>query len=192
MVELALLPVIEELERAESASHLVERRAEHQSLCDVVHDRHETHDTTRSMPKRHRPGASATSVLAHVEEVVLATSGEDAFELVFAVAAHHLEHPELAQRALADIDRNLLVRVEALLAPALDRVDALDALFEALVSRVAKGQKGQFFTPRPVVDFVIRTLAPKKGEVVVDPACGSGAFLAHARKHGGPRVVTRG
>lgn len=131
-------------------------------------------------------------MLAHVEEVVLATSGEDAFELVFAVAAHHLEHPELAERRLKDIDRKLLARVEALLAPALDRVDALDSLFEALVSRVSKGQKGQFFTPRTVVDFVIRTLAPKNSEVVVDPACGSGAFLAHARMHGGPRILTRG
>jgi type I restriction enzyme M protein len=144
------------------------------------------------MPKRHRPGLSATSVLAHVEEVVLATSGEDAFELVFAVAAHRMKHPELAQRTLAEIDGKLLARVEALLAPALDRVDALDAIFEALVSRVAKGQKGQFFTPRPVVDFVIRTLAPRAREVVVDPACGSGAFLAHARMHGGARIVTRG
>lgn len=144
------------------------------------------------MPKRHRPGASATSTIAHVEEVVLATSGEDAFELVFSVAAHRLEHPELAGRSLADVDRKLLARIETLLEPALARVDALDAIFEALVSRVAKGQKGQFFTPRTVVDFVIRTLAPNKGELVVDPACGSGAFLAHARMHGGARVVTRG
>lgn len=144
------------------------------------------------MPKRHRPGVSATSVLAHVEEVVLATSGEDAFELVFSVAAHRMKHPELAQRALGDIDGALLARVEALLAPAIDRVDALDAIFERLVSRVAKGQKGQFFTPRTVVDFVIRTLAPKGRELVVDPACGSGAFLVHARKHGGDRLRTLG
>lgn len=122
-------------------------------------------------------------MLAHVEEVVLATSGEDAFELVFAVAAHRMKHPELAARALSDIDPALLARVDALLAPALSRVDALDAVFEALVSRVSKGQKGQFFTPRHVVDFVIRMLAPRAREVVVDPACGSGAFLAHARAH---------
>lgn len=144
------------------------------------------------MPKRHRPGASATSTIAHVEEVVLATSGEDAFELVFSVAAHRMGHPELAERSLVKVDKKLLARIEALLAPALDRVDALDAIFEALVSRVAKGQKGQFFTPRTVVDFVIRKLAPKKGEVVVDPACGSGAFLAHARMFAGARVDTRG
>lgn len=144
------------------------------------------------MPKRHRPGESATSTIAHVEEVVLATSGEDAFELVFSVAAHRLEHPELALRSLADVDPKLRTRIEVLLAPALDRVDALDAIFEALVSRVSKGQKGQFFTPRTVVDFVIRTLAPKKGELVVDPACGSGAFLVHARRHGGSMLLTRG
>jgi SAM-dependent methyltransferase len=192
VVELTLLPVIDELERAEPLAHLVERRPEHERPRDVVHDRHATNDTTRAMPKRHRPGASATSTIAHVEEVVLATSGEDAFELVFSVAAHRMDHPELAERSLAKVDKKLLARIESLLAPALDHVDALDAIFEALVSRVAKGQKGQFFTPRTVVDFVIRTLAPKKGEVVVDPACGSGAFLAHALMYAGGRVVTRG
>lgn len=134
-------------------------------------------------------------MLAHVEEVVLATSGEDAFELVFAVAAARLlgkdvrRHPELGAASIAKVDRDLLARVDALLAPALSRVDALDAVFEALVSRVSKGQKGQFFTPRHVVDFVIRTLAPRAREVVVDPACGSGAFLAHARAHARPRTV---
>ena len=39
------------------------------------------------MPKRHRLGVTATSVVAHIEDIVLATSGEDAFELVFGVAA---------------------------------------------------------------------------------------------------------
>lgn len=128
-------------------------------------------------------------MLSHVEEVVLASSGEDAFELVFAVAARRLlgersaAHRALGAVSLARVDDRLLARVEALLDPALGRVDALDAIFEALVSRVAKGQKGQFFTPRHVVDFIVRKLAPKQGEVVVDPACGSGAFLAHARAH---------
>jgi len=157
------------------------------------------------MPKRHRPGATATSVVAHIEEIVLATSGEDAFELVFAVAAVRVvgktkatsatikqlarAHPELALAMPRDKNKNeneaLVARVDALLQRALeggdDRLQALDAVFESLVPRVAKGDKGQFFTPRHVVDFVVKALAPKAREVVVDPACGSGAFLAHAR-----------
>jgi len=153
------------------------------------------------MPKRHRPGASATSVVGHIEEIIVATSGEDAFELVFAVAAARVcrrtratrdaiattarEHPELALSVPADGSDALVVRVDALLDGAMaagdDRLEALDAVFESLVPRVAKGDKGQFFTPRHVVDFVVRALAPRADDVVVDPACGSGAFLAHAR-----------
>lgn len=153
------------------------------------------------MPRRHRPGATATSVVAHIEEVVLATSGEDAFELVLAVAAARVlertnasalsiarvarAHPELSITLPREVDEALVARVDLLLARALEggdaRLQALDAVFESLVPRVAKGDKGQFFTPRHVVDFVVRALAPKSREVVVDPACGSGAFLAHAR-----------
>ena len=59
------------------------------------------------MPKRHRPGSSAASLLRHVEEVVVATSGEDAFEIVFAVAAARIAvEPRLAlRRALAEAAR---------------------------------------------------------------------------------------
>jgi type I restriction enzyme M protein len=158
------------------------------------------------MPRRHRPGATATSVVAHIEEIVLATSGEDAFELVFGVAAARVvgassaaarpvtsasiekvarAHPELAITLPRDASDELVARVDALLARALqggdERLQALDAVFESLVPRIAKGDKGQFFTPRHVVDFVVKALAPRAREVVVDPACGSGAFLAHAR-----------
>jgi type I restriction enzyme M protein len=144
------------------------------------------------MPKRHRPGTSATRVLSHIEEVVLATSGEDAFEIVFALAAARVlggrrPHPELAIADLSSVSHDLVERVDALLGRALPlenedgRFEALDAIFEALVTRVSKGQKGQFFTPRHVVDFVVRALAPTARDVVVDPACGSGAFLAHTQ-----------
>lgn len=134
------------------------------------------------MPKRHRPGTSAASILRHVEEIVLATSGEDAFELVYAVAAARLGAKKLEVRPVAD--RALFARVDRLLAGALEDEGTLDAIFESLVPRVAKADKGQFFTPRPVVELVTRLLAPKAGELVVDPACGSGAFLSHARRRG--------
>ena len=165
------------------------------------------------MPRRHRPGASATSTLAHVEEVILATSGEDSFELVLAVAAARLLGGDgrrpvdraaigrvaRAEKALElrvpDVDAELLVRVDELLDRLLPRGDgelaALDAVFESLVSRVAKGQKGQFFTPRPVVDAIVRALRPRKGELVADPSCGSGAFLGHAARRS-PGVRTWG
>ena len=144
------------------------------------------------MPKRHRPGTTATRAVACIEEIAIATSGEDAFELVFAVAAARLvgrgrslaarvrSLPRLLGAVLPSAGPALLDQIDALLVMN-EHFEALDAIFESLVPRLGKGDKGQFFTPRPVVDFVIRALAPKGNEVVVDPACGSGAFLAHAR-----------
>ena len=61
-----------------------------------------------------------------------------------------------------------------------DDLVGLDAIFEHIVTRVAKGQKGQFFTPRHVIASIVAMLAPAPGEHVVDPACGSGGFLTHA------------
>jgi type I restriction enzyme M protein len=61
--------------------------------------------------------------------------------------------------------------------------EVLDAAFEHLMSRTSKGNKGQYFTPRPVVELCVRLLQPKPGEQICDPACGSGAFLVHAYKH---------
>ncbi len=154
------------------------------------------------MAKRHRVRASQRSVVGRIEEIVLASSGADAFELVFSVIAARLSG---AGRSRAAIERGLrdaakkwpgldaspslevpdatLTEVCALLdRAALDGdAEALDAVFEQLVTRVGKGDKGQFFTPRHVVDWIVRLLLLSRGERVVDPACGSGAFLVHAR-----------
>ncbi|MBU2541735.1 MAG: N-6 DNA methylase [Candidatus Omnitrophica bacterium] len=56
----------------------------------------------------------------------------------------------------------------------------MDDAFEYLLPTEAKKKKGQFFTPRHVVEMCVRMLNPKKDEYVMDPACGSGGFLIHA------------
>lgn len=62
-------------------------------------------------------------------------------------------------------------------------LEAVDAAFEYLVNPEQKGQKGQFFTPRPVVKMAVRMLNPQDGEKVIDPACGSCGFLIHTIRH---------
>jgi len=62
-------------------------------------------------------------------------------------------------------------------------LDAVDAAFEYLVNPEQKGQKGQYFTPRPVVKMSVRILNPQDGEKVIDPACGSCGFLIHTIRH---------
>ncbi len=79
----------------------------------------------------------------------------------------------------------LQVCVEALADHAISEtsLEVMDGLFEHLVARNAKGAKGQFFTPRHVVELCVQMLDPKAGESVLDPACGSGGFLLHATNH---------
>ncbi|MGV2874018.1 N-6 DNA methylase [Colwellia sp. E150_009] len=49
--------------------------------------------------------------------------------------------------------------------------------FEQFLGRTFRGELGQFFTPRTVVDFMVEVLDPEENEVICDPCCGSGGFL---------------
>ncbi|HEY0376406.1 MAG TPA: N-6 DNA methylase [Pyrinomonadaceae bacterium] len=49
--------------------------------------------------------------------------------------------------------------------------------FERFLGRTFRGEIGQFFTPRTIVEFMIRMVGPKEGDVICDPASGSGGFL---------------
>src|SRR5690606_10504378 len=51
-----------------------------------------------------------------------------------------------------------------------------------------KGKRGQYFTPRPLVDLLLDRVALAPGERVLDPTCGSGGFLVRAAQRGA-RVV---
>jgi type I restriction enzyme M protein len=62
-------------------------------------------------------------------------------------------------------------------------LEVMDSFFEFLVSKSAKGAKGQYFTPRHVVEFCVRMLRPTMDETVLDPACGSGGFLIQAHDY---------
>ena len=59
----------------------------------------------------------------------------------------------------------------------------IDEAFEYLVTQVAKGSKGQYFTPRHVIDMCVKMLNPKENEYVVDPASGSCGFTVHTIFH---------
>jgi type I restriction enzyme M protein len=49
--------------------------------------------------------------------------------------------------------------------------------FERFLGRTFRGEIGQFFTPRTIVEFMIRMVEPKEGDMICDPAAGSGGFL---------------
>jgi len=49
--------------------------------------------------------------------------------------------------------------------------------FEKFLGKTFRGEIGQFFTPRPIVEFMVQMVAPKEGDIICDPASGSGGFL---------------
>lgn len=61
--------------------------------------------------------------------------------------------------------------------------DAVGEAFEIFIGPSLKGAQGQFFTPRNVVNMVIRMLDPDTEERILDPACGSGGFLVESLRY---------
>jgi type I restriction enzyme M protein len=59
-------------------------------------------------------------------------------------------------------------------------LQVIDEAFEYLVNKTSKGEKGQYFTPRYVIDMCVKMLNPKKNEYIIDPAAGSCGFTVHA------------
>lgn len=59
----------------------------------------------------------------------------------------------------------------------------IDEAFEYLVNKSSKGEKGQYFTPRHVIDMCVKMLNPKAGEYMIDPASGSCGFPVHTIFH---------
>lgn len=58
--------------------------------------------------------------------------------------------------------------------------DVKGIAFEKFLGKTFRGELGQFFTPRTIVDFMVKVLDPQEGEYVCDPCCGSGGFLIRA------------
>lgn len=59
-------------------------------------------------------------------------------------------------------------------------LNVIDDAFEYLITDVAKGKKGQYFTPRWVIDMCVKMLNPKITERVIDTAAGSSGFTVHS------------
>ena len=61
--------------------------------------------------------------------------------------------------------------------------DVKGIAFEEFLGTTFRGELGQFFTPRTIVDFMTEILDPQEGEVICDPTCGSGGFLIKASEY---------
>ena len=66
-----------------------------------------------------------------------------------------------------------------------DEIHTLGFLYESMLRemRDAAGESGEFYTPRPVIKFIVSAIDPQLGETVLDPAAGTGGFLVEAFEH---------
>ena len=61
----------------------------------------------------------------------------------------------------------------------------LGRIYETMLMKMrdAARKNGEFYTPRPVIEFMTKVVDPRLGEIVLDPACGTGGFLVEAYQH---------
>ena len=61
-----------------------------------------------------------------------------------------------------------------------NNLDVVDDAFEYLMSKAQKGEKGQYFTPRYVIDMCVKMMNPSVTDKIIDTACGSSGFTVHS------------
>ncbi len=61
-----------------------------------------------------------------------------------------------------------------------NNLDVVDDAFEYLMSKAQKGEKGQYFTPRYVIDMCVKMMNPTVKDKIIDTACGSSGFTVHS------------
>ena len=81
--------------------------------------------------------------------------------------------------------RDVIDKVNGIHFNSSEEMHTLSLLYETMIRemRDAAGDSGEFYTPRPVVRFMVEVMNPKLGETILDPACGTGGFLVESYSH---------
>lgn len=118
----------------------------------------------------------AAAVLVRAEERLRAEglTGARAFEALVGALRARLGDDVVAQPVAAGLVAELPV----------DGVDLLGLAYERFFADLFKGRRGQYFTPRPLVELLLARAGVGAGDVVLDPTCGSGGFLVCAARRG--------
>jgi type I restriction enzyme M protein len=98
--------------------------------------------------------------------------------IIFRKAQNKIQDPAKLRQLIVE-----LIGKEQWLSMSADvKGDAYEGLLERNAQDV-KGGAGQYFTPRPVIDAIMDCIRPKPGDVICDPACGTGGFLLAAHEY---------
>lgn len=81
--------------------------------------------------------------------------------------------------------RDVVNKINSIHFNSTEEIHTLSRLYESLLKemRDAAGDSGEFYTPRAVVRFMVEVTNPRLGEVILDPACGTGGFLVESFVH---------
>ena len=115
------------------------------------------------------------------------TSGQDPRDVLAAV------FKETNNRMLSGyLLRDVVNKVNEINFASADDIHTMAHLYESMLRemRDAAGDSGEFYTPRPVIRFMVQQVDPRLGEVILDPACGTGGFLVETLEHLAPKVRT--
>jgi type I restriction enzyme M protein len=147
----------------------------------------------RSQPPWSQPSPIAQSGLTGLR--CLAKDGDELFDhyrhtlerlgaekgtigLIFGKAQNKFQDPAKLRRLVVDLIDN-----ENWSAMGADvKGDAYEGLLEKNAQDTKSGA-GQYFTPRPLIQAMVDCIAPRPGETICDPACGTGGFLFAAHNH---------
>jgi type I restriction enzyme M protein len=88
--------------------------------------------------------------------------------------------------------RDVINKVNGIDFASTEEIHTLSMLYETMLKemRDAAGDAGEFYTPRPVVQLMVAVTDPRLGELVEDPACGTGGFLVETYEHLDEQVKT--
>jgi type I restriction enzyme M protein len=98
--------------------------------------------------------------------------------VIFRKARNEIQDPAKLRRLIAD----LIDKEEWSSLGADVKGDAYEGLLQKNAEDV-KGGAGQYFTPRPLIAALVDVMAPKPGDTICDPACGTGGFLLAAHDY---------
>jgi type I restriction enzyme M protein len=86
--------------------------------------------------------------------------------------------------------RDVVDKIDAINFNSSDDIHTMAHLYESMLREVrdAAGDSGEFYTPRPVIRFIVQQVDPKLSDVILDPACGTGGFLVESLEYLRPKV----
>ena len=124
-------------------------------------------------------GTKGLGLFAYLRSLQSANGGDrrDVIAIIFRGAINRMVSGYLL--------RDVISKINGIHFTSSDEIHTLSHLYESMLRemRDAAGDSGEFYTPRPVVRFMVEAVDPRLGEVILDPACGTGGFLVETYGH---------